>query len=313
MMRILCLHHTDLDGAGSAAIVGMFHKADNVVYKFHNYGWPLKREDLQGYDRIYAVDISFGENHPWVYEIPGLVWIDHHKTALEYEAQHPALGRILGIRRMGVGACELTWEYFYPGYECPDLIKILSTYDVWDKNRYNWDEVVEIEVGAKHLIGISPKLIIDFIERGENLENLRNVGRIILGYLEKSGKGKMMGGGFWIPNFHGFRVLALCTSDFSSLTFMSHYNPKVADICMPFQIVPDEEYPGGVSVRISLYTENPNVDVSKIAELYGGGGHRGAAGFSIPMITLQDILSGGMSLKTYFQGIHYKGNEPKYY
>lgn len=30
---------------------------------------------------------------------------------------------------------------------------------------------------------------------------------------------------------------------------------------------------------VSLYTSNPDIDVSKIAELYGGGGHPGAAGF----------------------------------
>ena len=30
---------------------------------------------------------------------------------------------------------------------------------------------------------------------------------------------------------------------------------------------------------VSLYTTKINIDVSKIAKLYGGGGHKGAAGF----------------------------------
>ena len=312
IMKILILHHTDLDGAGAAAVCGLYHQGEDITYRMYNYGFPLSPDDLRGYDLIYAVDVSFGQYHPWVYDTPGLIWIDHHKTALEYEAENLSSKNIPGLRAIGKGACELTWEYLYPGYECPGLIQILSTYDVWDKGRMNWMYVNEVEMGAKHVLGVSPKAIIKFIEEDRDPEELRAIGRTILGYTEKSGKGKMMSG-FWIPNFHGYRCMALNTPDFTSLSFISYYNPQIADICMPFQVVPREGRPGEFYVRYSLYTENPGIDVSEIAKLYGGGGHRSASGGQISLETLQKILSTGMSLKEFFKRIGYKRNEPTYY
>lgn len=311
-MKILVLHHTDLDGAGSAAVCGLYHQGEEITYKMHNYGFPLTQEDLQGYDIIYSVDISFGQDHPWVYDLPNLIWIDHHKTALEYEASYLGSKSIPGLRAIGKGACELTWEYLYPNYQCPDLIQIFSTYDVWDKTRMDWRYVNEVEMGAKHVLGVNPRAIIKFILENRDPEELREVGKIILGYIEKSGRGKLMSG-FWIPDFHGYRCMALNTPDFSSLSFLSYFNPQIADICMPFQVVPEEGKPGEFYVRCSLYAENSEIDVSGIAKKYSGGGHKGSAGFQISLETLQGILLRGRSLKEYFREIGYKGNEPTYY
>jgi len=42
-------------------------------------------------------------------ERPGLVWIDHHKSAIEkYGATTP------GYRIDGVAACRLAWQWFFP-------------------------------------------------------------------------------------------------------------------------------------------------------------------------------------------------------
>ena len=314
MKRILCLHHTDLDGAGSAAVVGLYHQNDQITYRMFNYGWDLKPEELSGYDIIYAVDISFNQDHPWVYGYPNLVWIDHHKTSIEYQENHPELKSIPGIRRIGVGACELTWEYLFPEYACPPIIELMSTYDVWDKTRMDWDYVVAVETGLKHELGISPKAIIDFILEGRDLSEIQVIGKTILGYIEKSGKGKLLGGGFWIPDFYGHRVMALCTTDFSSLSFISYYRPDIVDVCMAFEVIPvNNSIPGDFFVRVSFYTENPSIDVSLLAQKYGGGGHRGAAGCQISLDTLKEILSKGSSLKEYFRSIGYKGVEPRYY
>lgn len=310
-LKVLCIHHTDLDGAGSAACVGLKHINDEVTYRLYNYGWPLEESEFSGYDLIYAVDVSFNQSSPWVYQIPNLIWIDHHKTALEYEDQNPWMHQIPGKRAIGRGACELTWEYLFPGTPCPIMIQYLSTYDVWDKKRFDWNYIEEIEYGAKQAFGISPVAIIDFIQRGENPETLRETGRNILAYLEKSGKSKLKNSGFYIHDFFGYRVIALNTLDFSSMSFLSYYTPELFDIMMPFAIIPDESELGKVMVRCSLYTENPNVDVSVIAKKFFSGGHKGAAGMTISLETLQEILKCSGSLKMYMNSIGFKGNEPR--
>ena len=41
-LKVLCIHHTDLDGAGSAACVGLKHINDEVTYRIYNYAYlPL--------------------------------------------------------------------------------------------------------------------------------------------------------------------------------------------------------------------------------------------------------------------------------
>ena len=309
--KILCIHHTDLDGAGSAAIVGLKHENDEITYRLFNYGWVLEEKDLLGYDLIYAVDVSFNQSSPWVYKTSNLIWIDHHKTALEYEDQNPWMHQIPGKRMIGKGACELTWEYLFPETECPLLIQYLSTYDVWNKKRFNWGDVEEIEFGAKQVLGISPTAIIDFIKKGENPGILKEIGKNILSYIEKSGKSKLGNNGFYINDFFGYRVLALNTADFTSMSFISYYDQRYFDIMMPFAIVPDDSNLGNFFVRCSMYTENPNVDVSLIAKKFSGGGHRSAAGFTTSVETLQEILKCSGPLKLYLESVGFKGNEPK--
>ena len=105
--------------------------------------------------------------------------------------------------------------------------------------------------------------------------------------------------------------MALNTPDFSSMSFMSHYDPRYFDIMMPFAIVPSNVELGNFFVRCSLYTENPNIDVSLIAEKFGGSGHKGSAGFQTSLETLQEILKCSGSLKLYMDSIGFKGNEPR--
>ena len=45
-LKVLCIHHTDLDGAGSAACVGLKHINDDVTYRIYNYGWPLEEKEF---------------------------------------------------------------------------------------------------------------------------------------------------------------------------------------------------------------------------------------------------------------------------
>lgn len=291
MNKILCIHHTDLDGAASAAVVGLAHRTDQVTYIKYNFGQELKPEWLGGYDKIYAVDISF-RDEPWVYELPNLIWIDHHKTAID-SYQGPSLP---GLRKIGKGACELCWEYFFPDQECPELIQYLSTYDVWDKVRFNWEIIEKIEWGAKAKYGIDPALIIyDLVRSIEPnsiiIDDLRDSGELILNYQTRVYKSRLKEYGMEFPNFFGYRVLAMCTQDFTAKTFEAQWDPEKYDIMMPFCF-----HPAGF-VRCSLYTSKDEIDCSSLAAYLGGGGHRGAAGFQISWESFYEFLKSSEPLK----------------
>ena len=294
MNKILCIHHTDLDGAASAAVVGLAHQTDQVTYIKYNYGQELKPEWLEGYDKVYAVDVSF-RDELWVYELPNLTWIDHHKTAID-QYQGPELP---GLRKIGKGACELCWEYFFPDQECPELIRCLSTYDVWDKTRFNWEIIEKIEWGAKAKYGIDPSLVICDLVRSIEYKsvsdgvigNLRDTGEMLLNYQTRVYKSRLKEYGMIFPDFFGYKVLAMCTQDFTSKTFEAQWDPEKYDIMMPFCFHPDG------FVRCSLYTSKDEIDCSYIAACLGGGGHKGAAGFQISWESFYEFLNSSEPLK----------------
>ena len=45
----------------------------------------------------------------------------------------------------------------------------------------------------------------------------------------------------------------------------------------------------GTKFTYSIFSSNPNIDCSKIAEKFGGGGHKGAAGFSSDELLFKKI------------------------
>ncbi len=328
MSKILCLHHTDLDGACAGAICGYWCEkmGYDIDYRLYNYGYPLKESDFDGYDEIFAVDISFHESSPWVYTYlgPRLTWIDHHKSAIEFEKKNYNIFKdlgIAGIREIGKGACELTWEYLFPDSRTPKLVQYLSTYDTWRKDRegFDWRTCECIQWGCRQEYGISAKDICNYLKLAElgltdYLEELRSKGESILSYVEKNFTGKLKNYGSFIPEFNvegigSYRVMALNTNEFTSKVFEGLFDPRYYDIMMPYCICPREGDPGKFDVRVSLYTEKPGIDVSKIAEIFGGGGHIGAAGFSTTLETLSTILSCAMSLKEYDNWLYITGRK----
>jgi len=46
----------------------------------------------------------------------------------------------------------------------------------------------------------------------------------------------------------------------------------------------------GKKYSYSIFSSNPNIDCSKIAESYGGGGHKGAAGFSSDELLFRNLI-----------------------
>ena len=315
-MKILLLFHVDLDGAMSAAIVGLKHRTDEVTYKTYNYGYSLEPSDLVGFDVVYAVDVSFfDKTTKWIYQDPRLIWIDHHQTAIEREnlPENYYIKNIPGIRLSDGrrAACELTWDYLFPEVPKPRILEYLSAYDIWDKTRFPWSDTEEIEWGAKYKFGIDPVALINFMERNGQPEELKDVGKILLGNLEKRSRSVLLSNGYYINDFYGYRVVALGTTEFTSMIFTTVYDPKYFDIMMPFTIVPGKNL-GESYVRVSLYSENPDIDVSSIATKFGGGGHKGAAGFTMSLETLMELLSCAGPLKSYMEFIGFKGNKPRH-
>ena len=81
-----CIYHeADLDGVMSAAIVKKYFKGDIDLLPY-NYGKEIP--DVNKYDKVFVVDVSFGSRtrflfDEWKEKGIDVVWIDHHKTAID--------------------------------------------------------------------------------------------------------------------------------------------------------------------------------------------------------------------------------------
>lgn len=90
-----CIYHeADLDGVMSAAIVKKYFKGEDIDLLPYNYGKEIP--DVNKYDKVFVVDVSFGDRtrflfDEWKEKGIDVVWIDHHKTAIDdmrdYEAK----------------------------------------------------------------------------------------------------------------------------------------------------------------------------------------------------------------------------------
>lgn len=140
-MHSICFYHAaDLDGLCSGHIVAQ-NVPGCVMYPI-NYDDPFPWELISEGVDVYMVDFSlqpFTAMHRLATEAKCLTWIDHHKTAI-HNLSKAAPGvqvnansdKFKAYCRIGIGACELCWEYFQPDAHVPYATHLLASYDVWD-------------------------------------------------------------------------------------------------------------------------------------------------------------------------------------
>jgi hypothetical protein len=118
---------------------------------------------------------------------------------------------------------------------------------------------------------------IDVFENEKLVKQIINDGLIVLKYQSQSNEFQCKKAAFEFE-FNGLRAICLNGGGFNSDVFKSVYDENIHDIMIPFQF-------NGKNWSFSLYTTKDDIDCSKIAKLYGGGGHKKASGFQIDDIS----------------------------
>jgi oligoribonuclease NrnB/cAMP/cGMP phosphodiesterase (DHH superfamily) len=270
-MDICVYHGVDLDGYCSAAIWKTAHPGGELIGL--NYGWDVPWERLEG-NNVTMVDFCL---QPWndmellLSTANELTWIDHHKSAIE-SWKDAGCEFIRGSRDTTKAACELTWEFYYPGKPMPRGVFLLGDYDCW---RHSDQDTMPYQMGMR-LGNMDPGnnpycmghwgLVFDE-DKTQLLETIK-IGRIVLEYQDQQNAKSV--NAIWFPvEFDGKRWMAVNQGGINS-TF--------------WDAVWDDSFDGKLGFcrskkhwTVSLYSEN--VDCGEIAKRHGGGGHRGAAGF----------------------------------
>lgn len=294
-MKPLCIYHSNCaDGFGAAWVVRKFFGGDGV--DFHAGVYQKPPPDVTGRDVI-LVDFSY--KYPVILKMAedahSILILDHHKTAQEDLAgfvgaacnfkqsvdlarsllelsNTPPVSVVFDMARSGAG---ITWDFFFPYHPRPALINHIEDRDLWlfklegtreiQANVFSWP--YDFEVWDRLMAADTASLRAEgaAIER-KHFKDIEELLRVTTR--------RMKIGGHIVPAAN------------LPYTFSSDAAGKLAE-GHPFAACYMDTPEGRV---FSLRSRPEGVDVSAIAKIYGGGGHRNAAGFKVAYERLAEFL-----------------------
>lgn len=282
-----CFYHTDLDGRCAGAIVYKFYKDRGEQCEFIpiDYKDDFPFDKIISNEKIIIVDFSLqkeGELERLIKITDNIIWIDHHKTAIE---KHKHIN-LRGVREDGVAGCVLTWQWFYPSIKVPIIVEMLGDYDIWDFSKHG-ENLNKLQTAIK-LYQTAPEQTapegsiwqsLFNMEKGkETLIELLGQGDLALRYRNNHYADLIKSWAFW-SMFEGYKAICCNVGNASSQVFDSIKEDY--DLMIPFIF-------DGKQWTVSLYTKK-DIDVSTIAKKYGGGGHEKAAGFQCSILPFKRI------------------------
>jgi oligoribonuclease NrnB/cAMP/cGMP phosphodiesterase (DHH superfamily) len=257
-----------MDGHCAGAIVYNAYHGEGEYFPI-NYKDQFPFEKIEKDETVVIVDFSLqgeGDFNKLLTITRDIIWIDHHKTAIE---KHADLDTVLkGLRRDGVSGCELAWEFFFPTKTMPRVVQLLGDYDIW-AFKYG-DDTNKLQAGIRLFNTYPDAFEWDaWLKPGYQPTEEIKSGEIALKYRDNYYSGLIKAWSFF-TEFEGHKAIACNAGSVSSQMFDTVKEDY--DIMMPFVF-------DGKRWTVSLYTKKKDIDVSELAKRYGGGGHRQAAGF----------------------------------
>lgn len=265
MKRIVVLYHGECpDGFGAAwAARKKFGKDAEYIPILHGYAPP---KGLKGKD-IYLLDITYsGKNLEKLLEENQVTTIDHHITSKkDVERAHQYYYSLDNSGAM------LAWKFFHPDEKIPWLIRFIEMGDLWRFKMPKAEEIVTAIHAEPHDFktwdAMARKL-----ESASEREKFAKAGEAMLKYQDA--------------------VVAEMARNADEATF---FGKKVGVVNCASEMLASEigsalyqgRHVAGViwrkntdRIKVSLRSKG-DVDVSKWAKKFGGGGHKYSAAFSL--------------------------------
>jgi oligoribonuclease NrnB/cAMP/cGMP phosphodiesterase (DHH superfamily) len=256
------IYHADCtDGFGAAfsAWKLLGNKAEYYAAK-HSEPPP----DITG--KVVAI-LDFSYNNATTKEMieiaKDLIIIDHHKSAVV--ELHDISNTHFDMTHSGA---RLAWDFFHPGKDAPKFIDYIEDRDLW-----KWELPYSKEFSAA--FDMVPFEFEEFekFEDDSVFDDAVKRGSYVLAYsktvvkkvCEKAEHRKFEGNDVMVVN---------------SSHWMSEIGSKLSPDC-DFAVIWYYDHTSR-NIKVSLRAFHDDADVSEVAKRFGGGGHRKAAGFTLP-------------------------------
>lgn len=308
----LCIYHGNCADGFTAAWAVWKRFGDQFEYHAGIYSQPPP--DVTGRD-VVLVDFSYKRpvleamlRSGDVKQASTILILDHHKSAAEDLAGLTAPGRgqfdhgrdeydpetwrrgwedwadwpvraVFDMNRSGAG---LAWDFFHPGKPRPELVSYVEDRDLWRFKLPASREVNAFVFAHAYDFATWDELA---AKCDNDMEGVRKAGAAIerkhhkdVAELVVALRQEMIIGGQWVPVANLPYTL---TSDAGHLMCAPYQSPNLHGeiVTPPFAACYWDTPKGRV---FSLRSLDSGADVSAIAASYGGGGHKNAAGFTLP-------------------------------
>ena len=256
------IYHADCtDGFGSAYSAWKLLGNRAEYYACKHGQTPPNVKDKN----VVILDFSFDNSttKKMIEDANELLVIDHHKSAVV--ELHDISNTIFDMNKSGA---TLAWEFFHPGKEAPKFIQYITDRDLWkwelpyskefsaafDMVPYDFEEFEKFE---------DDSVFDDAVKRGSYI--LAYSKTVVKKVCDKAASRKI----------DGKEVLVVNSSH-----WMSEIGARLApdcDIAMIWYYDHNDKI-----IKVSLRAFHDKIDVSEVSKKYGGGGHKKAAGFTLP-------------------------------
>lgn len=323
MKPIVFYHANCADGFGAAyaAWTKLGPDAEYVPMHYGDCNNPQDAAELVTYaeDRtVYILDFSFPRQvMDWLLDnASSVIWLDHHKTAFEMWCPKHTLPKFVQTEAIPMSGSKpvtchicldnnksgamLAWEWFQPDAEPPYLIKLIDDRDRWvfkygdDSLAMHaalqlakpwtfeaWDSLTSI---SATLAAIREGQTAIKVYREQTLASTKAATRvrIVPAIIDSSLSYQQP----WLwSNDNQCYVSGLAVNTPNNISEVGH---ELANASGTFGLV--WYYDHGAKVANCSLRSNDAYDVSVIAKAFGGGGHRNAAGFRVPISTLMSWI-----------------------
>ncbi|TIU67058.1 MAG: phosphohydrolase [Mesorhizobium sp.] len=283
----ICLYHEDCtDGFGAAWAI--HRRWPTCTFIPATYGAPLELDDIEG-KNILFVDFSAPADvlQAMVYEgkANSVIVIDHHKSAKEALAGLSTFGpeypisspywhessKVVVYFDMNRSGAGMAWQFAH-GTSAPDMIELIEDRDLW---RFRYPDTKPFIAALNSYpqdFQVWDRLVLrvdELVSDGEAI--LRANGAAVETMLKQAYTGLIAGHDVPLVN--------------APKQFSSDACHRLLEINPQAPFVASWHRRGDGLLEFSLRSQDHRQDVSEVAKLFGGGGHRNAAGFQLEMIS----------------------------
>lgn len=275
--QLMCIYHANCcDGMGAAWSVHHALGSSREI-EFVSATYQGELPDVQGKDVI-IVDFSYKRDvmEQLAKEANSVLVLDHHKTAQAELEPLLEAGVIEGKFDMDKSGAVLAWEWFNPDKPIPLLIEHIQDRDLWKFEMPGTREVQAALYSYPMTFSVWDDLMerspIELYKEGLAIDRAHN--KNVAGLVE------------YLVQYHSFAGYENIPVLNCNYMFASDAVHTMA-INAPFSVT---YYDTQESRKFSLRSNKEHgIDVSEIAAMFGGGGHKNAAGFKLPLDRVHEV------------------------